>query len=1231
MLEVRLLGQFDVRRDSVTPIAIPSRPAQSLLAFLLLNPAIEHRREKLAGLLWSDATEKNARSNLRHALWQLRDAIELKRTRAHAAAYLLVDDISIAFNAKSEYWLDVSVLQAAGRENASADDLINAVHLYAGELLPGFYDDWVVPERERLRSVFEQRMAQLLERLRDEQRWAEVLEEAERWIALGQSPEAAYRALMIAHSQVGEMSQVAAVYQRCVQALRNDVGVEPSEQTRLLFEQLKTGIQATSLSSKRMKSPLIQSETISKVPTASAPPTGTVTFLFTDIEASTQAWEKHPELMQSATKRHEEIIRRAVETHGGFAYKFIGDAFQVAFATAPVALFAAIEAQRGLETEDWKGLSPLRVRMALHTGVTEERGDDYVGLVLNRTARLLSAGHGGQILLSQTTYDLARDQLPPTIILRDLGEYLLRDLVRPEHIFQVVATDLPSDFPQLRTPHSVPTNLPSSLSSFIGRQHEIAQVTELLDGARILTLTGPGGVGKTRLAMEVGANIVDRFSDGVWLVELAPLSDPALLPQTIAAALGLREQAAGSIENTILEHVAQKNLLLILDNCEHMIDACARLSATFLSAGAHLKIIATSRQALNIGGEIVWQVPSLSVPKSDQADEDAIGSESVRLFNERAHFVLPSFGVTPANVKTVVQICQRLDGLPLAIELAAARVDMQSLAEINTGMDNRFRLLTGGNRAVLPRHQTLSACLDWSWTLLSSAEQAFLSRLSVFSGTWTLVDAEQVCSDERLNRDRVLELLATLVRKSLVSVHAREKFTSYRLLETIRLYAYERLNDAEATRLSTRHRDWYLHLAEEFWAQMSTKKQAGDWTARLSPELDNLRAALEWCQKETSGADKGLRLSGALGRFWEKQNALTEGRHWLSKFLDLTKNSPDDLARARALYAAGRLAHLQGDDAEAITFYEQCLKIERQDAARLAQTHLDLGEALYRRADYESASNHLDQAVQLGETIHDSVLVALAQMRLGMVYHEHGDLERAVANHRRSLEAFQMAGEQQYAAAALVNLGRVYHERSDYEHAIEHYLQAIRLFESLDNRYSLCIAYNNLGDVYVLLGNFTEAVAYLIKSMRIAEMMENDMRQAVALGSLAECQVGLGDFTLAMEYVTRALQHIQKAHAPPQEGVIYRIRGEIRAALGQAGEAQKDFETARGLLEPLNERSKLARLYGNYGKFLMSEASTQPQGIANLERALGIFQALGSTKEVEKTKTLLHAAANKRS
>ena len=453
------------------------------------------------------------------------------------------------------------------------------------------------------------------------------------------------------------------------------------------------------------------------------PPTGTITFLFTDIEGSTKLWQDQPQAMQSALARHDALLRQAVELHDGFLIKTTGDGVYAAFATASDALAAALAAQCALQTELWDLTAPISVRMGLHTGSAEEREGDYYGAVINRVARLMAVGHGGQTLLSDVTQALTRDLLPPAASLLALGEHRLKDLSRPEPVFQLLHPSLPANFPPLRSLNNpgLPNNLPQQMNSFIGREKEMAEIKALLAKTHLLTLTGIGGSGKTRLSLQAAADLLDGEGDGVWLVELAALADPALVPQTVAQVLGVKEEAGQPIQRTLAEALKPKRLLLILDNCEHLISACASLAADLLRSCPGLHILASSREPLNVVGEQTYRVPSLSLPDPRRARtvESLSQYEAVRLFIERAQAVQPTFTVTDQNAPAVGQVCFQLDGIPLAIELAAARIRSLSVEEVNARLDDRFRLLTGGSRTALPRQKTLRALVDWSYGLLT--------------------------------------------------------------------------------------------------------------------------------------------------------------------------------------------------------------------------------------------------------------------------------------------------------------------------------------------------------------------------------------------------------------------------------------------------------------------------------------------------------------------------------
>ncbi|HSH78927.1 MAG TPA: adenylate/guanylate cyclase domain-containing protein, partial [Herpetosiphonaceae bacterium] len=618
-------------------------------------------------------------------------------------------------------------------------------------------------------------------------------------------------------------------------------------------------------------------------------PTGTVTFLFTDIEGSTKLWEHQADLMQEAFRRHEAILREAIAAHGGYAYKMIGDAFQAAFQTAPAALAASIEAQRALASKDWGEIGPIRVRMALHTGAVEERGDDYVGPLLNRVARLLSTGHGGQILLTATTRELVRDSLPPDVSLHDLGEHRLKDLVRPEHVFQVVAPDVTADFPPLKSLDTRPNNLPVQSTPLIGREQAVAALRDLLlrPGVRLVTLTGPGGTGKTRLGLQVAADLLDHFEHGVYFVNLAPISDPALVASAIAQPVAVREHGGKPLLESLKDYLRDKHLLLLLDNFEQ-VTAAAPLVADLLAAAPRLSVLVTSREVLHLYGEHDVAVLPLTLPDPGHPMplERLTQYEAVRLFIERAQAARSDFAVTNENAPAVAEICYRLDGLPLAIELAAARIRLLPPQAMLQRLTSRLRLLIGGARNLPERQQTLRGAIAWSYDLLEQDEQTLFRRLAVFVGGFGLDAVEAVCNVPGDLDVDVLDAVESLVGKSLLREAAAADEPRLGMLETIREYALERLDQGgEADETRRRHAAYFLQVAEEAEPQLAGRQQIA-WLNRLELEHDNLRAALRWAI-DCGDAATALRLVGSLSRFWHDRGYAGEGRQWLAQALAL--------------------------------------------------------------------------------------------------------------------------------------------------------------------------------------------------------------------------------------------------------------------------------------------------------------------------------------------------------
>jgi predicted ATPase/class 3 adenylate cyclase len=796
-------------------------------------------------------------------------------------------------------------------------------------------------------------------------------------------------------------------------------------------------------------------------------PGGTVTFLFTDIEGSTKLWEQHPDAMRTALARHDELLRQAIEDNEGVVFKTIGDAVCAAFATAPDALNAALAAQCSLHSEHWPDALSLRVRMALHTGATELRDNDYFGQPLNRVARLLAIGHGGQALLSLPTEELVRDTLPSLVSLHNVGPHRLRDLGRPETVFQLLHPDLPSEFPPLRSLDNpeLPNNLPRQVTSFIGREKEIGAVKSLLGKTRLLTLTGSGGCGKTRLALQVAADVLENYADGAWFVELAPLADPALVPQSVASALRVTEEAGKPLVQTLVAALKDRKMLLILDNCEHVLDACARLVDTLLHTCPTLKVLASSREGLGIGGELTYRTPSLSLPDLKQtATVESVGQyEAVELFVERALFHLPAFAVTNDNAPALASVCHRLDGIPLALELAAARVRSLSVEEINSKLDNRFRLLTGGSRTALPRHQTLRALIDWSYDLLNVQEKALLCRLSVFAGGWTLAAAEQVGTGASIEAWEVLDLLTSLADKSLVLAQPQGEVTRYRLLETVRQYARDCLaKSGESLLVRARHTDYFLTLAEEAAPKLKGSEQA-QWIGVLEEEHDNLRQALAFYiidVEETEGGVKGLRLGAALQQFWATRGHLSEGRERLRTLLAHPGGQEPTKARADALRCAGILAYFQGGYAQAHALHEESLAIRRElgDKAGIAYSLTSLGLVAQEQSDYASARSLHEESLAIKRELGDKSGIANSLRSLGIAAYEQGDYASARVLFEESLAIEQELGDKSGIANSLINLGNLTYYLGDYTQARSLHEESLAITQELGDRRQ--IAYN---------------------------------------------------------------------------------------------------------------------------------------------------------------------------
>jgi len=687
-------------------------------------------------------------------------------------------------------------------------------------------------------------------------------------------------------------------------------------------------------------------------------PTGTVTLLLADVEGSTRLWETQPEQMTLAMARMNRTVTETIATHSGVrpVEQGEGDSFVAAFARASEAVACALELQRA-------PLAPIRLRIGIHTGEIQLRDEgNYAGPTINRTARLRDLGHGGQTLLSGTTEALVLDGLPDDVWLSDLGMHSLRDLPRPERVMQLCHPDLVNDFAPLRVAKAVISQrLPVQLTSFVGRDEQLGQVRELLTQNRLVTLTGAGGSGKTRLAIQIAGQLSGEFGDGIWYVDLAPITDPDVIPIAMARALELPDQPGRSTMDALLRFVRDRQMLVVLDNCEHLLDASAELVVALLGAARGLTLLATSREAIGVAGELSWRVPSLS-----------LADESIELFADRARHARLDFTVTDDNAATVAEICARLDGLPLAIELAAARIRALSLTEIVESLHDRFRLLTGGARTAVRRQQTLRASVDWSHALLTEPERVLFRRLAAFLGGFDLDAAQTVAGGGDVQRYQVLDQLTLLVDKSLVVADDRGGRTRYRLLETVRQYALEKLGEsAEADAVRARHRDHYTALAARLDAPAGTDYEQRIEQADL--EIDNLRAAFAW-SRETSDAEMALALASSLQPLWQGRGRLREGLTWFDTALtDLDAHQPGvaPAVRARALADRATLG-LWVASAESPDQAQQALAIAREidDPALLIRALTACGYiAAY--FDAEAAGPYLAEALGLARALDD--------------------------------------------------------------------------------------------------------------------------------------------------------------------------------------------------------------------------------------------------------------------
>ena len=867
-------------------------------------------------------------------------------------------------------------------------------------------------------------------------------------------------------------------------------------------------------------------------------PSGTVTFLFTDIEGSTKLAQEYPDEMPVLLARHNGILNQAIEAHNGYVFQIVGDSFSAAFSSVSDALNAALDAQRLLHNETWTP-APIKVRMGIHTGAGQLNDNkQYTGYAtLATTQRIMSAGHGGQVLMSNATQQLLRDGLSDGLSLRDMGERRLKDLIRPERLYQLISLNLPADFPPLKTLDVYRHNLPTQLTSFIGRGHEINEITKLITEQRVVTLTGSGGAGKTRLSLQVGAECLEQFPNGVWFVELASLTEPSLVVGAVMSALGLQEK--DNDIHALAKHIGSQSLLLILDNCEHLIEDCTRVVETLIQSCPKLRVLASSREAFGIAGEHPYRVPSLPFPNPKHLPslDEIAACESVQLFIERVKTFVPSFTLTEKNASSVAQICCRLDGIPLALELAAARVKVMSVEQMAARLDDIFNLLTSGNRTALPRQQTLRALIEWSYDLLSESEKSLFRRLAAFSGGWSLEAAESICSvgqDSILPHD-VLDDLARLVDKSLVVKEEHNGEARFHMLETIRQYAeFKMFASEEVEEVKNRHRDWFMQLAEEAEPKLRTGEQM-TWLTQLELEHDNLRAAMNW-SIEQKHIEQALRIPSALAYFWEIHGHGEEGRIWFKQALAI-----DEDAKRKYPFAWANAVH---------------------------------GFAILSAYTPQFQTHHpeMEEVLKIFREYGDDFRVGHTLYHLAYFPHFVGELDTAKARYEESLGVYKKINNEWGVGECLHCIAHIEEVQGNTEKAHALYNQSLEELQPIGDRYSL---FHPLGDTALIAlnkGELNAAKTILEDSIQAFEELKNREWTSISINRLIEVLCEQGEYENARKVNQRNLDVQRETNNLDQLSWSIELKGRIELAEGNLSSAHQLLDEALAISEKTNNQ-----------------------------------------------------------
>jgi len=858
----------------------------------------------------------------------------------------------------------------------------------------------------------------------------------------------------------------------------------------------------------------------------------TLTFLCTDIEGSTKLWESAPEAMQTALALHNALLQNVIAEHGGHLFKMMGDGGFAAFASATDAVHAALDFLKALRTQEWPPeTGPLRVRVALHSGTAMQQAEDYLGPPLNKTSRLVEVAHGGQLILSEATKILVEVHLPPNADLLDLGWHRLRDLKAPEHIYQLIHPELERDFPPLRSLAGgfYPNNLPFQLSSFIGREREVEEIRNLLESGRLVSLVGVGGCGKSRLSLQVAAEMLEHFPDGVWWVELASVQEGNGVASQIGSVLGLRETPTEPMEEVLLRYLRNKALLLVLDNCEHLLEAVGRLVSRILRECGEIKILTSSRERLHVMGERVYPVLPLSLPSSNESLSvaEVAHYEALALFVERAQNVLPEFRVDNENLEALVEVCHKLDGIPLALELAASRLRVISLPELAYRLDERLRILRGGMRSELSRHRTLRATLDWSYELLTPREQELFCSLGAFRGGWSLEAIEHVGEEAYgLEAWEVLELLEGLVEKSLCMMRQRKGEVRYNLLETVREYAVEKLRERGPEfegRVRRAHAHYYTNLADVARTEL-LGKEGVYWAERLTEEWANIEETYAWYRRQHDW-EACLRLCVALSDFWLLNGSLREGLTWCETAL--ANYSAEDYLYGKGLVLVTHLRYRLGDLEQSQAYAERLWKLAEHlhHEELLGFAHRFKGYFAFLRKDYSAAEAHFKSAYSYFRSVGDRIKEAIMLAELFTIPYNLGDFERAQEYIEQAIALHREVGDEISLSYDLFCLGQVLlQQQSQFERARSLFEEALAIARTHGNVGNLPLYLNALAHVYQEQGEYAKALALEEEALAICRNTGERWKEAGTLAQLGRLAYYQGEYEKARHYFEEVLQ-----------------------------------------------------------------------------------------------------------